>query len=272
VSGNPRLSGNFSHPLTYGYYIVTATIFLSSYLLATFKHHSRWRLILLGAATIFGLAAASLSNSRGPLLALGVGLLAIGVLQRKIRYTLAALVLALAFGFMLSPGLFSEFANRIENDLQPDHRSGRLNIWNNSLKIVSEHPWIGVGPGNFKPAYAEHLSPDSIPEDHLGHAHNDFLNMAATTGIPGLICYLGFWAMVLTVLWRGVKTTLGTDQNRAMSLAALVASLAFLTASMTEAAFADEELRQLLTALWAFGLSDVKPTTSESEEVADKCG
>lgn len=94
----------------------------------------------------------------------------------------------------------------------------RTVIWRASLLMWADRPLTGVGPGNFRPAYASvwlARSVDiargeglSISEDTLAdlrrhfHAHNDLLNLAATLGVPGLALFLWFW---LAVVIRGIR-------------------------------------------------------------------
>jgi O-antigen ligase len=256
-----RLSGNFSHPLTYGYYVVTATVFFLTYLILSHRSLGRWSRALLLAATIGGLAASALCNSRGPMLALAVGLVAAGFLLGKWRWLVSILATVGLLLFAFSPNLPRVFFERVQNDLSTGNPDGRLFIWSNSLKIAEENPVFGCGPGNFPGAYAEQLDADSAGVSR-GHAHNDFLHQAATGGFPALGLFLLLWIVVVSRL-RQVRRLAGTTTTAfALSTGALVTSAAFLAGSMTEAAIADEELRQLLFALWAAGLSQSGEATS----------
>jgi len=249
-----RTSGNFSHPLTYGYYVVTATVFFLPYVILTHRSLARWSRALLVAAAVGGLVASALCNSRGPMLALVVGLIATGFLLGKWRWVVSAMAVASLLLFVFSPDLPRIFLERVQNDLTTDNPAGRLFIWNKSLQIAKEYPVFGCGPGNFPAAYAEQLGADSASRSQ-GHAHNDFLNEAASGGIPALGLYLFFWVVVIRQLWRIRRRAGSATVAFALSTGALVASAAFLTGSMTECAIADEELRQVLFALWAAGLS-----------------
>lgn len=79
----------------------------------------------------------------------------------------------------------------------------RLVIWAGGLELVREHPWLGVGAGNFTYAYPETASPllDGHPEllVYRGHwtnaAHNMVLQVWSELGILGL---LAFGAMIAT--------------------------------------------------------------------------
>jgi len=72
----------------------------------------------------------------------------------------------------------------------------RLAHWQAALNMASEHPWIGVGLGNYEAVYETYRIP-SWPRA-LGHAHNDYLNLLAETGLVGLTGYLAGWILVVT--------------------------------------------------------------------------
>ncbi|HML21261.1 MAG TPA: O-antigen ligase family protein [Aggregatilinea sp.] len=73
----------------------------------------------------------------------------------------------------------------------------RLAHWQAALNMAQAHPWLGVGLGSYEAAYNDYRVP-SWPRP-LGHAHNDYLNLLAETGIVGLTTYLFGW--VLIVFW-----------------------------------------------------------------------
>ena len=77
---------------------------------------------------------------------------------------------------------------------------------------------------------------------------------AAIAGIPGLLLYLGVWCSVILCFWRGYSIA-NPPHYRGLCLAAFLASLVFMVSSLTEATFADEEVRQLAMFVWAAGLS-----------------
>ncbi|TGK13817.1 O-antigen ligase domain-containing protein [Leptospira fletcheri] len=77
--------------------------------------------------------------------------------------------------------------------------SGRTFIWDSTFPLVQEHPWIGVGPGNYNRSIEvvrkEHS--EKYPElsyfyevTQRGHAHNDYFHFAAVFGLPALFLYL----------------------------------------------------------------------------------
>ncbi|MEW5796975.1 MAG: O-antigen ligase family protein [Candidatus Zixiibacteriota bacterium] len=262
---NWRLSGNFSHPLTYGFFVVTLSTFFLTLIAAWFRRMNagqrrNWYGRILIAATLAGLAASALCNSRGPMLALGVGLIAVGWLMGQLRWTLIGLAAVCLMALILSPGLAGVFTQRITNDWRVDNPAGRLFIWEHSLAIAEENPIFGSGPGNFGESYLESLAPELRDSKGMGHAHNDFLHVAAIAGIPAVIFYLAIWIVALRRFWQVGRLPDGLPFGRALSLAGLAASVVFLAGSMTEAAFADEELRQILLVLWSFAWNPQEST------------
>lgn len=255
--GLVRPSGNFSHPLTYGNYIVTGTLFVMSYFVIRFSKLATIPRLAWIFATVTCLVAISLLNSRGPMLAAIVGLFVLALLAHKLRYLLPILVGGLFIIIWLSPGLVDVFAERFETDLEPTRPQSRLYIWDKAFAIVLDNPVFGVGPGNFETAYIEQIATDPEPHLPMGHAHSDYLNIAATAGLPGLLIYLAVWLLVLKRFLAASRNLETSSRGRALAFGALVASVGFLVTSLTEATFADEEVRQLLMAIWGAGLVGV---------------
>lgn len=73
----------------------------------------------------------------------------------------------------------------------------RLAHWQAALNMADASPLVGVGAGNFEAVYSSYGVP-SWPLA-LGHAHNDYLNILAETGVIGLIAYSTAW--VTLVYW-----------------------------------------------------------------------
>jgi O-antigen ligase len=78
----------------------------------------------------------------------------------------------------------------------------------------AERLWLGVGIGNYQAVYPQY----SLPKwrTALGHAHNYYLNIAAETGLLGLLAYLILWT---AVIWRLAKTALQAQSTYAKALA-----------------------------------------------------
>jgi len=73
----------------------------------------------------------------------------------------------------------------------------RWQYWAASAQMLADHPWTGVGPGNFSNHYP-HYKPAAALES-VADPHNFPLSLLTQYGPLGL---LGFLAMVLVPLWR----------------------------------------------------------------------
>jgi O-antigen ligase len=90
----------------------------------------------------------------------------------------------------------------------------RLEYWTATLALIAEHPWLGVGPGNFRGHYLKHKLPQSSEE--IADPHNFWFEVAAGSGVPAAI---GLTACIVLGAWRMVR-------RRPTSLAAATASTA----------------------------------------------
>lgn len=86
----------------------------------------------------------------------------------------------------------------------------RLAHWQAARNMWRDHPWLGVGFGNYAVIYPAYAIGRWL--DPLGHAHNYLLNLGAETGLSGIIAYLIFWIWVFTVSWLVVCRGSGFDK------------------------------------------------------------
>ena len=72
---------------------------------------------------------------------------------------------------------------------RPTSMGLRYKFWENSLKLVTEKPWLGHGTGSFSQEYQRvtgaHL-------DNRKNPHNEFLLIAVQFGLLGFLVYSGF--------------------------------------------------------------------------------
>lgn len=123
----------------------------------------------------------------------------------------------------------------------------RLFFWQNSLEMISDHPVLGVGAGNWRiqfPKYglvsleeggSEYKLGDNVYQGatHIQRPHNDYLWVWAESGTLGLICFLGVF---IVALWR-LASNLRRAQTRedlAIELSLLFGLVAYLSFSFTD--------------------------------------
>ena len=64
----------------------------------------------------------------------------------------------------------------------------RMEFYSNTLKIVGQHPFFGVGTGGFEKAYAQEVLGTKQAPTH--NPHNEFLLIASQLGLAGLVLLL----------------------------------------------------------------------------------
>jgi O-antigen ligase len=153
---------------------------------------------LLAAVTVLIPAASVLlSGSRGGFIALLVeSLLFFAVLFGSVPADdgrtlaaglgLAAATTGLLFVWMDPGGIAKHLATVFERQHSRQTEVGfetRATLSLDSLRILRDHPWLGVGLGSFEVAYSRH---QSFPSDKLwDHAHDDCAEALAESGLVG---------------------------------------------------------------------------------------
>jgi len=94
---------------------------------------------------------------------------------------------------------YSDFVARLKTVLQKDQKfgyGGRTITWQRSLNLVKEHPFLGVGLGNWKIEVLKYENPTTGEFTYMYKNHNDFLENIAEIGIFGGALFIGIFIMV----------------------------------------------------------------------------
>jgi len=78
-------------------------------------------------------------------------------------------------------------------DLQEKSNRGRIFIWEKTLNSIFQHPWLGVGIGNFPVVLNQEIKLAKAGSS----AHNLYLHIAAEIGLLGLVVFLLFLKEIL---------------------------------------------------------------------------
>jgi O-antigen ligase len=92
----------------------------------------------------------------------------------------------------------------------------RLAHWQAALEMFRHNLWTGVGLGGYEPAYGDYALINWPIA--LGHAHNIYLNLAAETGLIGLVAYLVLWGAIFWQTWRATRRARGASRGFAIGL------------------------------------------------------
>jgi O-antigen ligase len=126
--------------------------------------------------------------------------------DKKFRIALVAGVLLLGLS-----GFFWQFATFLKRGAPS--ASARLDYWEAAARITRAHPLLGSGPGTFGPSYLAIKRPESEPAKLT---HNDYLEQACDSGLPGFAAYTAF---VLGALLCSAARQTGTTGSTSPALA-----------------------------------------------------
>jgi O-antigen ligase len=135
-----------------------------------------------------------------------------GIPPRWMRVSLVGLIALGSFAFVLRSDGYAAAVLRW-NDFHSVF--ARLQLWQASLHLVAAQPLHGYGLDHFalvRPdglrAVAAPLGPiarSRMPDLLTAHAHNDFLERAVETGIPGALLLLVLFLLGLHAAWRALN-------------------------------------------------------------------
>ena len=120
----------------------------------------------------------------------------IGIFSQSNAYTRIANSYDTSYSYLFSNG---EANWRHKDSIVP-----RLIIWNGSINIISENPLLGVGQSNFNKSLVSQIKDKKIQPIRndpamlaagLNHAHNQYLDIFAKTGVVGFITLIFFLFM-----------------------------------------------------------------------------
>lgn len=199
-----------------------------------------------------------MNGTRGGMMAMLITLFPLLLIRYRrfsLRMFLAACagIAALVVALYVVPG--SPVASRVNQAVQEVQQfergnaessvGARLQMWGIGLRYFVEHPWTGMGVGQFarvlKAApYCEQRAESVVCV--LEHAHNDIVEAAATTGGPGLLALLALFLVPGALFWRALRTCRAADNERGESLAAggLAVVMASLISGLTQVTLAHQ--------------------------------
>jgi probable O-glycosylation ligase (exosortase A-associated) len=142
--------------------------------------------IFWGLALLFLVFAVVATQSRGGTLAVvAVGIYYWAKSNRK-GIMAAMAVVAVLLVFALAP---SGYFERMQDVANPEEGSaqGRIQAWSAGLRMVADHPLLGVGAGHFGVAYGSKYGKKGAPWQT---AHSIYFLMIGELGIPGITALL----------------------------------------------------------------------------------
>lgn len=130
-------------------------------------------------------------------------------------------------------GAYGSVTERVESiSFSNEGSSGRVRLWQSAVDFISKHPVLGGGYGNWKIHSVPYESTSVRGFGIRKHVHNDYLEVAADTGIIGGLCYAGF---LFVLIFYCVKIIFYGDPHEDIKLLAMVllmSHVAYMSDSM----------------------------------------
>ncbi len=242
---------------------VTATFWLGR------RRRDAWNW-LAGFATLIGLASVALSGSRAGVGSVLIEMLLLGgvALLAQRRHNLGSQVPALALGLLCATLLAAwmlpeETTERFRPTIDPHDASftDRVSMAGDSLRIFRTHMLMGVGLGAFETAYPAQQTFAS--DKRIDHAHNDYAEALAETGLPGAVLIAAGLILFLFQAFNNLRQVLepAKDSVAWLQLGATIGCLGLLVHS-----YFDFNLHIPANAAWfvvCAGLASVGMETAE---------
>ena len=174
-----------------------------------------------------------LSLSRGGMMALVLefALIVIYTMKPRTRLFVLPLVAALGAG-AISYQYLKRAQNQGDSYTAEDAESSRYELWQAGGEMIKQHPFLGIGSrsfGEYATDYGE------ISHDNRGkNSHNTYIEVTATSGFIGLICFLGMLRRTIREL-RGPPPGPATPWEEQTRKATLIAFYTLLFRSFFDA-------------------------------------
>lgn len=223
-----RPAGTFFNPNFLAGFLAVALVLLVGGQLfpAAGEERRPLRRVLAAAEGAVLLAALLTTGSRGGALALAGGLLLLLVLR---SWKAAAAVSSLAAVALLA--IPNPLFQRLQALPHTDNFAyTRLAVWKGALAMMLDHPWLGIGLGQYEYVSTRYAFP--IVTHWAKHtrvaenAHSEYLQAGAELGVPGILVALGAVALLAQAVVARLRSLPRASWGPIATLTAAVASIA----------------------------------------------
>ena len=216
-----RVNGPFSTPNDFANYMVTLFPLIASVALIKFKKlRYRITIAIISLAVFFSLI---ISTTRASWVAFLLAMPLIAIMGNKklfIWMLLLTIVVLSLTQFLPGPARMqiSNFLN-----LQGWKSAQRQIVWKMSFNMFLEKPILGQGLGTFMHNFSRFV-PKDYPEGWgASYAHNCFLQIAAETGVLGLLAFISIIVVLFVSGFKALKKI--KDQRHFYFLSGLLVSI-----------------------------------------------
>lgn len=207
-----RAAGTFANPLTMAIYLIFH-VFLSM-IFFVMKHNAmkrRWIIYVIGGIIVLTYFAGIIySLSRSGFLSIIIGFFAVifylVFIQRNIskQYIFTTVLFAICTGVIFFSLSKAHLLSRITNfSISENSSSARFELWKNTVKGVSDKPFLGWGKENFVYFFVKHYSNKlSNAGDWYDRSHNFLLDKLIEQGFLGFVSYIILLSSIVIILLK----------------------------------------------------------------------
>ncbi|HUR21293.1 MAG TPA: O-antigen ligase family protein, partial [Vicinamibacterales bacterium] len=236
IKASHRAAGPFGDPNRFAQILLVAlpwAVFLA------YRSKARYARVMARLTGAIILAGIGVTYSRGAFLTIALLLVGLSFLRlvRPMRIVAGAavaalVVLAFAPNYVKRMGTILDTTAIVSDraGVNPDGAiKGRATEVLAALWVFADHPFLGVGPGQYVPFYSQSYQQRaeikfrqlSVPRE----AHNLYVSIAAETGVVGLLVFLAIFISLIVRLTRARHYWLDRDSELAYLAIALQFSL-----------------------------------------------
>lgn len=189
-----RVPATLGNPNSFGAYLV---LVLFPVLMLAFTQRRHLSGLIYGCLSLLLILNIIFTGSRNALLGLILGCLMLVVIYNW-RVILAFILLAPVALFL------PQVSTRLHDIGNVSQNMSRIRLWQTALKMIKDHPLLGVGNGNFVSYYDQYIAkyPELAWEDWKRYpVHNSYLKVQSELGLAGSISLAG----ILISAWLTVR-------------------------------------------------------------------
>lgn len=189
-----RVPAAFGNPNSFGAYLV---LVLFPVLMLAFTQRRHLSGLIYSCLSLLLILNIIFTGSRNALLGLILGCLMLAVIYNW-RVIMAFILLAPVALFL------PQVSTRLHDLGNVSQNMSRIRLWQTALKMIQDHPLLGVGNGNFVSYYDPYIAkyPELAWEDWKRYpVHNSYLKVQSELGVAGSLSLAG----ILISAWLTVS-------------------------------------------------------------------
>lgn len=195
-----RIASTFGNPNSYAAFLILA---IFPILMLIIHSKNLKRRVIYSVTFLIVLCNLILTFSRNSWIGFFIGCIILCIIY---SWKLLFLIIAGGIGAVFTP----EIQHRIKDISDMSQNLSRIKLWKTATYMIKDHPFLGVGNGNFVEYYDQYVKNYKelfYPNYHHYPTHNSYLKVESELGIIGIGSFIGIFVAAFLSLRKLVKTT-----------------------------------------------------------------